>query len=87
MKELNPITKVKELKDDSPQITKLLKESEKHLFSKERDTRTQVRIRMLKTEKLEDKFTNYVIAETEAKTTLAGYLFLLLIVFLITLVI
>ena len=87
MIEINPIIKTNEIEQSVPELKKLTGEIDNKVFGVERDTRRQIRLRILKTDKLDENFTSFVVAETEAKKILAGYLFLLLIIYLISLVI
>ncbi len=83
---INPTVSTKNL-DDNPQIKKIIEEYENSVFEKSRDTRQQVKLRMVKTEDVGDRFTQYVVVDEEAKHILASYLFVCLIIYFIALII
>lgn len=83
MSNISRIIKTREI----PEVNDNLNNMDKFMFSSERDTRTQVKMRFLDVEPKSDRFSDYLVLEAESKHLLVGYLLVFMLLFLIVLVI
>jgi hypothetical protein len=83
MSEFSKVIKTREI----PEIEHHLGKIDDFMFSDERDTRTQIKMRFLDVEPKSDRFTDYITLEQEAKHSLVGWLLLFLFLFFIVVVI
>lgn len=81
---LNQVTEIKTINETDPERAKEILSEE--IFSDE-DARSEFRIKMVKQPHLVDRFTDFLVSETEAKRLLSGWLLFLLLLFFIVLVI